>query len=92
VGVVSNIAEGQGRPTNGEWRQFLGYARGSLFEIEAQAIVAERLGFLSQADHERIEVLIQKTGRALIGLIRWVKKAEQDATAKPRNPATAKPH
>jgi four helix bundle protein len=30
VAVVSNLAEGQGRFTDGEWRQFLSQARGSL--------------------------------------------------------------
>jgi four helix bundle protein len=34
VSVVSNIAEGQGRLTSGEFRHFLGQARGSLLEAE----------------------------------------------------------
>jgi len=38
LSVVSQIAEGQGRLTPGEWRQLLSQARGSLFEVEAQAI------------------------------------------------------
>ena len=93
LGVPSNIAEGQGRLTYGEWRQFLSQARGSLFEIEAQATVAERLRFLTAEEHSRITVAIRKTGRALIGLIRWVKKQEASkprnlATPQPRNPAT----
>ena len=36
VGVVSQIAEGHGRVTYGEWRQLLSQARGSLFEVEAR--------------------------------------------------------
>jgi len=88
-GVVSNIAEGEGRLTFGERRQFLSQARGSLFEVEAQTLIAVRLRFLSPEDHERIEASVQKTGRALIGYIRWVKKRED--TAKPRNRATANP-
>ncbi|MGA8539468.1 MAG: four helix bundle protein [Terriglobales bacterium] len=34
VSVASNIAEGQGRLTPGEFRHFLGQARGSLLEAE----------------------------------------------------------
>jgi four helix bundle protein len=36
VSVSSNIAEGQGRSTRGEFHQFLGHARGSLYELETQ--------------------------------------------------------
>jgi four helix bundle protein len=46
VSVPSNIAEGQGRLTRGEFRQFLGHAKGSLGEMETQLIIAERLGYL----------------------------------------------
>ena len=49
VSVVSNIAEGQGRLTTGEFRQFLGHARGSLLELETQIAIASDLGYLSKA-------------------------------------------
>jgi four helix bundle protein len=36
VGVAAQIAEGEGRLTSGERRQFLSQARGSLSELEAR--------------------------------------------------------
>jgi len=73
VSVPSNIAEGQGRQTTGEFRQFLGQARGSLLETETQILLAERLGFL---DHNAAEGLLEQAselGRVLNGLLASLK-------------------
>jgi four helix bundle protein len=43
VSVASNIAEGRGRLNPAEFRQFLGVALGSTFEIKTQLIVARRM-------------------------------------------------
>ena len=83
-GVVGQIAEGSGRLTYGEWRQFLSQARGSLFEVEAQCMAANRLGFLDTAAHEHVQRQIAQTARTLTGLIRWVRSRER----KHRQPTT----
>lgn len=73
VSIPSNIAEGQGRQTTGEFRQFLGYARGSLLETETQIFLAERLEYL---DHETAERLLRQAaeaGRILNGLMNSLK-------------------
>jgi four helix bundle protein len=95
VSVCSQIAEGQGRLSYGEWRQFLSQARGSLFEIDAQCIVANRLGFLSDSDRGDVVRNLRLTASALSGLIRWVKEGERkvkrpvrSATKQPSNSAT----
>lgn len=52
VSVPCNIAEGQGRMSKKEFRQFLALSRGSLLELETQVQIAADLGFLS-ADHSK---------------------------------------
>ena len=65
VSVVSNIAEGQGRRTVGEFQQFLGIARGSLLEIETQIIIAGDLGFVPESEVESVS----KEARDVLGLV-----------------------
>jgi four helix bundle protein len=45
VSVPSNIAEGHGMLSTGEFRQFLGIARGSNFELQTQLEIARTLRF-----------------------------------------------
>ena len=88
IGILSSIAEGEGRLTPGEWRHMLSQARGSLFEVEAQAIAAHDLGYLDEERLAKLERQIRRVGKALIGFIRFVQSKE---ATPPRNPATSKP-
>jgi four helix bundle protein len=45
VSVPSNIAERHGRLNTGEYRQFLGIARASNFELQTQLEIARALAF-----------------------------------------------
>ncbi len=73
VSVPSNIAEGQGRQTVGEFKQFLGHARGSLFEVETQLLIAKRLEWIAPQDSGRLQGQVDEVGRLLNGLIRSLK-------------------
>ena len=79
VSVASNIAEGQGRLSKGEFRQFLGQARGSLIEMETQIVIAGNQGFLNS---EAVAGLMDRSGevsRLLHGLIKSQQPAEPKA-------------
>lgn len=69
VSVPSNIAEGQGRLTRGEFKQFLGHARGSVFELETQVSIARDLGFLDEKTTNNLLERIREIGRILSGLL-----------------------
>src|SRR5271166_5184406 len=69
VSVRSNIAEGQGRATKGEFVQFLAHARGSLFELETQVLLTGELGYLSNEKTREIGEKVQEVARILNGLL-----------------------
>ncbi len=77
VSIPSNIAEGQGRQTTGEFRQFLGHARGSLLETETQVLLCERLDYL---DNKTTKILIghaAELGRILNGLMNSLEESRR---------------
>jgi four helix bundle protein len=69
VSVPSNIAEGQGRATKGEFIQFLCHARGSLFELETQVIIAQKLGYISREMEDHVAEKVTEVARILNGLL-----------------------
>ena len=57
ISVVSNIAEGAGYDSNKQFHKFLGYARGSNFELQAQLHILIDLGCLGRETRpEKFEV------------------------------------
>jgi four helix bundle protein len=69
VSIASNIAEGQGRLTKGEFGQFLGHARGSVHEVETQLDIAADLGLIGQERASEIIQQASEVARILNGLI-----------------------
>ena len=68
VSIPSNIAEGKGRKTDNEFKQFLYIARGSLFELRTQLEIARRLGYL-EGDTRELKKRIQINESMLNSLI-----------------------
>jgi four helix bundle protein len=73
VSIASNIAEGYGRATKGEYVQFLGHARGSCSEVETQIVIAKALGFGAAANLKEAEGLCGETGRMLGALMKSIR-------------------
>ncbi len=70
VSVASNIAEGWGRKSNGEYKQFLGMAKGSNAEVLTQIVLARRLVLGTEADRAKVESLASEVNRMLASLMR----------------------
>jgi four helix bundle protein len=65
VSTASNIAEGYGRGSKGEYRNFLGIARGSALEVQTQLVIARQLGLGNSAETAKAESLADETGKML---------------------------
>ncbi|HXE91895.1 MAG TPA: four helix bundle protein [Terriglobales bacterium] len=76
VSVPSNIAEGQGRGSTGEFLQFIGHAKGSLFELETQLTIAGRLEYLHETELARLLQSCSELGRIINGLLRSLRKPD----------------
>ena len=81
VSIVSNIAEGQGRLTRGEFVQFLGQARGSLLELLTQLEIAVALGYVSISDFTTLEIKASTVLRLLNGLMGSIRAKTKTAGA-----------
>lgn len=69
VSVASNIAEGQGRLTKGEFGHFVGQARGSLLEAETQLSIAVNLNFLNEREFNALQQMSSDVRKLVSGLI-----------------------
>ena len=69
--VPSNLAEGHGRLSRKEFRQFIGRARGSLLEVETQLEIAQELRYLNRLSASELLAASSELGRLLNGLRQW---------------------
>lgn len=74
VSVSSNIAEGCSRSSEIEFKRFLEIAMGSIFELETQFILANKLMFVDKADLELVVLEIHQLQKQINGLISKIKQ------------------
>jgi four helix bundle protein len=73
VSIPSNIAEGHGRLGTKEYRQFLGVARGSNFELQTQLEIARELGKGDLKLLDQTEGLSHEVGKMIYGILERIK-------------------
>ena len=71
--VPTNMAEGKGRGSLPEFRQFLIIARGSVEETRYLLLLARDLGYLAPADHSTLEATYTEISKMLNALLRSLK-------------------
>jgi len=74
VSVASNIAEGYGRSTKGEYLLFLGHARGSNCEVQTQLVIAEGLNFGNAPARGEAGGLSEEVSRMLVAIMSKLQK------------------
>jgi four helix bundle protein len=80
VSIASNIAEGYGKSSKGEYLLFLGHARGSCAEVETQLVIARQVDFGTRQDLDTSASLCDEASKMLVALMKSVR------AAKPLNP------
>jgi four helix bundle protein len=77
VSIAANIAEGAGRNTPGEFRQFLGIARGSCYELKTLSMIAKEVGYLDTEHYSDIGVRIDEILKMMHGLLNSLEKEKK---------------
>jgi four helix bundle protein len=73
VSVPSNVAEGWGRGSQKEFLRFLSIARGSLFELHTQTVIAQRIGYVSEEESTAVLADADVLSRMLLSLMRKIR-------------------
>jgi four helix bundle protein len=70
VSIPANLAEGAGRRSQKEFSHFLSNSQGSASELETELIIANKLGYLDEANFSRLISQLERIGRLITGLAR----------------------
>jgi len=73
ISIPSNIAEGQGRNSFKEFKQFLAIALGSLAELETQLIISHEIGYLNREDSNKLLAALDNIRKMLKALANSLK-------------------
>jgi|RifOxyC2_1024027.scaffolds.fasta_scaffold94992_1 four helix bundle protein len=68
ISIPSNIAEGQGRNSFKEFKQFIAIALGSLAELETQLIISHEIEYLNREDFSNLSESLDNIRKMLKAL------------------------
>jgi four helix bundle protein len=75
VSAASNIAEGYGRGGNAEFNNFLSIAKGSLYELKTQLIIASRIDYISLAEFEHLNNEAEEIVKLIAGMMNYLQNS-----------------
>jgi four helix bundle protein len=76
LSIATNLAEGNGRFTPGDRRNFFGITRGSVQECVPLLEIAQRRQVLAPDAHERLRSELEEISRMVSGLIKGVERRQ----------------
>lgn len=72
ISIPSNIAEGYGRNSQGDFNRFLNISMGSLFEVQTQLQIAQNLDYLDDSKWNSLYELSREIERMLSSFIQSI--------------------
>ena len=68
VSIPANVAEGQGRNSSKEFRQFLAISLGSVAELETHLIIAKEIEYINSEELDPLLSLLDRIRKMIKGL------------------------
>jgi four helix bundle protein len=85
VSIPSNIAEGDGRRSRRDHRRFVLQARGSLYELETQLVICEKLGYLEELSGTALRNQARRVGQLINGFLRHLSRTTDNGSQTTRS-------
>lgn len=76
ISIMANIAEGYGRRSNKEFKQFLNIAHGSAAEVQSHIYVALDLQYITQKEFSDFHKEIEKISKKLQAFKNYLRKSQ----------------
>ena len=72
ISISSNIAEGSGRKSKKDFKQFVHMASGSLNEVESLLHICSRLDLITAYPYKELKESAERLGRLIGGLLKYL--------------------